>query len=97
MGYCYAMSGRREEALAELRHLTAQSQTQYVSPASLAVIHAGLGDSAQALNCLEQAVEAHDPSLPLHLLSAEFDSLRPIPRFQDLRQRIGCRQQQLPE
>jgi tetratricopeptide (TPR) repeat protein len=45
MGYCYAMSGRREEALREIGSLTQRSQTQYVSPLSFAAIYAGLGDT----------------------------------------------------
>jgi tetratricopeptide (TPR) repeat protein len=92
MGYCYAMSGRREEALREIGSLTQRSQTQYVSPLSFAAIYAGLGDTEQAFIYLERGVEVHDTSLPVHLLSTEFDGLRNMPRFQALRQRIGLPQ-----
>jgi len=60
-----------------------------VSPVSFAAIYAGLGDKEKAISSLEQAVEVHDTSLPVHLLSAEFDSLRNEPRFQQLRERVG--------
>jgi len=89
MGYCYAMSGRHEEALREIGTLTVRSQTQYVSPLSFAAIYAGLGDTEQAFRYLERGVEVHDTSLPVHLLSTEFDRMRGMPRFQALRQHIG--------
>jgi len=92
MGYCYAMSGRHEEALREIGMLTSRAQTQYVSPLSFAAIYAGLSDSEQAFNYLERALDAHDTSLPVHLLSTEYDRLRTLPRFHALRERIGLPQ-----
>lgn len=92
MGYCYAMAGRRDEAQREIGILKARAETSYVSPMSFAAIYAGLGDTTEALVHLERAVEARDTSLPVHLLSAEFDRLRSHPHFQDLRARIGLLQ-----
>jgi tetratricopeptide (TPR) repeat protein len=89
MGYCYASSGRREEALQELGVLTRRLESHYVSPISFAAIHAGLNDHDQALSCLEQAVEARDTALPVQLLGAEFARLRDQPRFHALRKRMG--------
>lgn len=89
IGYCYAMAGRRDEALREISSLNTRSETTYVSPVSFAAIYAGLGEKENAIAALEQAVEVHDTSLPVHLLSTEFDTLRNEPRFQGLRQRIG--------
>jgi tetratricopeptide (TPR) repeat protein len=89
MGYCYAMAGRRDEAQREIGILKARSESQYVSPMSFAAIYAGMGEDAEALAFLERAVEARDTSLPVHLLSSEFDNLRNHPQFLDLRGRIG--------
>ena len=89
LGYCYAMAGRRDEALREISALKARSGSQYVSPVSFAAIYCGLGDREQALTYLEQALEGRDTSLPVKLLNPEFESLRGEPRFQSLRQRIG--------
>ena len=50
---------------------------------SFAAIYAGLGDPEKALAYLERAVEVRDTSLPVHLLSTEFDALRNHPQFQD--------------
>jgi tetratricopeptide (TPR) repeat protein len=89
MGYCYAMSGRRDEAQREIGILKARQESQYVSPMSFAAIYAGLGENAEALAYLERAVEARDTSLAIHLLSPEFDRLRDHPQFQNLRGRLG--------
>jgi hypothetical protein len=92
MGYCYAMAGRRDEAQREIGILKARLESHYVSPMSFAAIYSGLGDNAEALAYLERAVEARDTSLPVHLLSTEFDNLRDHPQLRDLRGRIGLLQ-----
>ncbi len=92
MGYCYAMAGRRDEAHREIGILKTRAESAYVSPMSFAAIYAGLGDEHEALVYLERAVEARDTSLPVHLLSTEFDRLRNHPQFLDLRGRIGLLQ-----
>lgn len=89
MGYCYAMAGQRDEAQREIGLLKARSESQYVSPMSFAAIYAGLGEENQALIYLQRAVEARDTSLPVHLVSTEFDNLRNHPQFHELRGRIG--------
>ena len=89
MGYCYAMAGRHDEAQREIAALKARSESQYVSPVSFAAIYAGLGDENETLTYLQRAVEVRDTSLPVHLLSTEFDSLRNHPDFHDLQCRIG--------
>ena len=89
LGYCYAKQGQRDAALREIGNLKARRESEYVSPVTFATIYAGLGDTDATLSHLEQAVEQHDASLPLHLLSPEFDSVRGEPRFQAIRQRIG--------
>src|SRR5258708_33991907 len=55
LGYALGVAGRRAEALAMLEGLRQLSSTRYVSPYSVALVHAGLGDRAQALACLEKA------------------------------------------
>ena len=89
LGYCYAMAGQKEEALREVGMLNERAESNYVSPVSFAAIYSGLGEQDRALEYLERAVEAHDSSLPVHLLNPEFDNLRNQPRFIELRQRIG--------
>lgn len=97
MGYCYGMAGRRDEAQREIGILKARSESKYVSPMSFASIYAGLGEDQEALAYLERAVQARDTSLPMYLLSNEFDNLRNHPRFVELRGRIGLLQAELAE
>ena len=89
LGYCYAMCGQKDEALRELAVLNSQAQSPFVVPLSSAAIYAGLGDKERALTCLEQALEGHDSSLPLHLMRPEFESLTTEPRFVALRGKMG--------
>ena len=89
LGYCYAMCNRRDEALRELASLNSQASTQYTSPVSLAAIYVGLNEKERAWAYLAQALDAHDSSLPLHLMSPEFESLRQDSRFPALRGKMG--------
>jgi tetratricopeptide (TPR) repeat protein len=89
IGYCYAMSGRQDEARREIAALGEQSDAHFVSPVSFAAIYAGLGDKDKAFGHLDRAVEVRDTSLPLQLLSPEFDGLRAEPRFLALRLKMG--------
>jgi tetratricopeptide (TPR) repeat protein len=94
-GYCYAMAGRRDDALREIGMLQVWSESHYVSPMNFAAIYAGLGEDDEALAYLDRAVQAHDTSLPVHLLNTEFDRLRRHPKFQDISGRIGLLQAEL--
>jgi tetratricopeptide (TPR) repeat protein len=72
LGYCYAKSGRVEEA----RSLLARLQETGESAVSRAAIHAGLGESARAFACLQEAALVRESSLPLLIAGPEFDALR---------------------
>lgn len=87
LGYAYAMSGKREEALTILNKL--KTRKDYVSPALLAVLHAGLGDKEAAFQALERAYLMHDYPLESLKVDPRYDSLRSDPRFQDLLRRVG--------
>lgn len=87
LGYALAMSGSRNEARALLKQLL--TTREYVSPAELAILYAGLGDKEAAIHSLEKAYISHD--LQLQYLNADphFDSLRSDPRFQSIVLRTG--------
>ena len=87
LGHALAMSGRRGEAQAILDRL--KTTKEYVSPAELAILHAGLGDKEGALASLERAYAAHDLQLQYLKVEPRYDSLRSDPRFQDLLRRVG--------
>jgi eukaryotic-like serine/threonine-protein kinase len=87
LGYAYAMSGKRDEAQAILNKLKATKE--YVSPAELAILYAGLGDKEGAFQSLERAYAAHDFQLQFLKVEPHYDSLRSDPRFTDLVRRVG--------
>ena len=87
LGYAYAMSGQRNEALAILDKLKVTKE--YVSPAELAILYAGLGDKEEAFRSLERAYTAHDPQMQYLKIEPHYDSLRSDPRYADLMRRVG--------
>jgi eukaryotic-like serine/threonine-protein kinase len=87
LGYAYAMSGKRDEALAILDKLKATDE--YVSPAELAILYAGLGDKEGAFQSLERAYAVHDLQLQYLKVEPHYDPLRDDPRFQNLLHRVG--------
>ena len=89
LGHALGVAGRRAEALAMLEGLRQLSSTRYVSPYSVALVHAGLGDRDQALAWLEKAyVERSDYMLYL-IREPMLDGLRSDPRFGALVRRVG--------
>jgi len=83
----YVASGKRGEALKLLNDLKKRSNSTYSHGSEIAVIYAALGDTDQAMNCLEKSYqERFNPGV---LLRPGFDPLRSDPRFQALVRRIG--------
>jgi tetratricopeptide (TPR) repeat protein len=89
LGYALAVGGRRSEALAALLGLRQLSSTRYVSPYSVALVYAGLGDRDQALAWLEKAYAERSDYMPYLKLEPMLDGLRSDPRFAALVQRVG--------
>jgi len=92
LAYAYALSGRRDRALAIVRELEGRSQREYVSMYGLAIAHIGLGDREQAFAWLGRATDARDPEATASVLTDPFlDSVRSDPRFSQLLMRMGLR------
>ena len=60
-----------------------------VSPFSIAVVYAGLGEKDQTLAWLEKAYEVRANEMVYIKMEPLFDNLRSDQRFQDLLRRIG--------
>ena len=87
LAYTYAVSGRREDALAIVRSLVAQQDQNPSVGADIALVHVGLGDLDQAMFWLNKAYDTRfKASILLH---PAFDPLRSDARFKDLLDRIG--------
>ncbi len=97
LGHAYAVSGKTKEArqvLSDLHDLSESREAEsrrYVSPYTVAAIHAGLGDKDQAFKWLEQANEERDVWLMNLKVDPVFAKLRSDKRFQDLLTRAGLR------
>ncbi|HYG83167.1 MAG TPA: protein kinase [Pyrinomonadaceae bacterium] len=85
LGHAYAAAGRRDEALRILEQLNELVGRQsYVSPYSIALIHAALGDKDQAFEWLERAYAERDESF-IHLkVDPRLDHLRDDPRLAEM-------------
>jgi TolB-like protein len=92
-----ALSGRREEALAELDRVLKLSKARYVAPYDIALIYAALADTENTFLFLEHAME--DRSTLINFLAQDpfLDRLHTDPRFASLVQRIGIYHRALPD
>jgi len=88
VGYAYAVSGRRAEALRVLAELEERAKREYVSPSARALIYMGLGDKDQAFVWLEKGYAERDWRLGELKVSPLFDSLRSDPRFTRLLKQV---------
>ena len=92
MAWCacvYGIAGRKPLAVGILDELKQRGSKEYVSPASLALIHSTLGETEQALELLELAYQGRDTRLVWLKTFWQFDPLRADPRFQDLLRRMN--------
>lgn len=88
LGMHLARLGRRDEARAIQIQLFDQAKSQNVSPVSLAVMHAALGETTLALDALERAYEIRDVQLIFLKDDPRWSSLRSEPRFVALMRKL---------
>ena len=62
-GYVAAVAGRRRQAVDVLGELMALSHASQVPPYNIAVVHLGLGQTAETLRWLEKAYRERDPHM----------------------------------
>jgi len=89
LGYCYAVTGRRTEALAILKELEAKYTKHESTGQFLAGVYAGLGDKEQAFAWLERDFQQRSGQLPTITWRFHFEDLRGDPRYADLVRRMG--------
>ncbi len=76
LAHTHAIAGHRDRAEELLADLVAQSQSRYISPYDIAVVHAGLGNTSEALKHLRDAVEDRSAWLVFVNVDPRLDSLR---------------------
>ena len=81
LGGAYAAAGRRQEALALLDELKERSAREYVAPLHIAFTHIPLGNTDEALACLERACSERNGLMWWLRSGQHFDPLRSDPRF----------------
>jgi hypothetical protein len=69
--------------------LEEKSKKEYVSPTTMAGVHALAGEIEPAFAWLEKAIDKRDPWLSLIKIQPAYDSLRPDPRFAKMLQRVN--------
>jgi Flp pilus assembly protein TadD len=92
LGYIYAQTGKRDEALKLADELKQKFVKGEASGYDLARVYVGLGDKDQVFAWLEKDFQSHNSIMPGYLYIAPLDSLRDDPRFKDLTRRIGTAQ-----
>ncbi|MCX6567495.1 MAG: tetratricopeptide repeat protein [Candidatus Aminicenantes bacterium] len=81
LGYAYAMLGQKDETEKILRRLEERSKEEYIGSTTFWILHSALGDIDKSFECLEKAIEEHEPLLPLMNVLPEYDIVRSDPRF----------------
>ena len=88
LGWLLGRSGQQAEAEQLLRDLEIAQQQGYVSPVAFAILHIGLGNLQQALDCAERAYDDRRGWLAYINVNPIFDPLRREPRFHSLVDRM---------
>ena len=91
-GYTLAASGKRDDARAILDQLKTQATHVYVPPSNLALVHLGLGERDEALDRLEEAVDARDILLTFLTVEPRWADLAGDSRFTALLGKVGLKQ-----
>ena len=89
LGYALAKSGKTAEARAVLNELLKMSDSRYVSPFVLALIHNALDERDETYRWLERGIEIRDPRMVLLKFEPKWNNLRGDPKFQEIVRRVG--------
>jgi DNA-binding winged helix-turn-helix (wHTH) protein/Flp pilus assembly protein TadD len=89
LGHVCAVTGKRAEARRSLAQLRRMSKTQTVSPYFYALVHAGIGDIDEALQCLEEAYVERCDWLIHAGVEPRWNNIRHAERFRRLLTNVG--------
>ena len=89
LGWVYAISGRRADALNIAKEFRDLSSHAYVDFYQVAGIYADLGNKDEAFRLLEKGYAQHSASMPYLAVDPFWYGMRSDPRYADLLRRIG--------
>jgi len=89
LGYVYAVSGKRDEALKIVSQFEKLASERYVDAYQIASVYAGLGAHDKAFHWLGIAAEERTASLVYLKTDPFFDNLHSDARFSDVLRRVG--------
>jgi tetratricopeptide (TPR) repeat protein len=89
LGYAYAVSGRKQDALAILATMNQRPANQYLRSYETALIYAGLGDGARTFQYLDKAYQERSEAMTDLTSDVAFDDFRSDPRVQELIRKAG--------
>ena len=89
LGYVYAATGRRSEAVNVIKELEAKYARKEAIGQYIAAVYVGLGDYDKAFEWLEKDLEARNWKVVEIRWQLQFDALRDDPRFKNLLRRMG--------
>jgi len=92
LGWVYAVSGRRDDALKVAQQFRDLSSRTYVDFYQLGGIYAGLGDKDEAFRLLEKGYAQHSATMSWLGIDVFWYGMHSDPRFADLLRRIGLPQ-----
>jgi tetratricopeptide (TPR) repeat protein len=89
LAHAHAVAGRHEKAKEMITTLRDRSSERFVSPALIAQVYAGLGETDLAFDWLENGYVVKAPEMMWIGVRPVFQALAADPRMDDLRSRIG--------
>ena len=89
LGACLGYLGRKEEAAGIVAKLTALGEAGYIDPFAMAQVQISLGKTDLAIESVGRSLEERTPFSAFLKLDPAFDSLRTLPRFQELTAQLG--------
>ena len=93
LGWIYAVSGRRADALKIALEFRQLSTHAYVDCYSLGTIYAGLGEKDESFGLLEKAYDQHSPEMVFLAVDPFWYGMRSDPRYANLLRRLGIPEQ----
>jgi DNA-binding winged helix-turn-helix (wHTH) protein/TolB-like protein len=89
LGFALGEAGQSHAARSVLRGMQSKSRVSLISPAMIALVHVGLGESGAALSALEQAYQDRDIRLAFLHMDHRWNALRADPRFVALSHKLA--------